>query len=335
MATIYEVARYAGVSTATISKVLSGKGYVSEATRERVFKAISELGYVPSQRARALTQGRSFIVGLLVPYSSDQFFDDPHLISCMRGLEQVANQHDYNLLLSTARSPSDCAKLLRSSVIDGAIVIETNDNPLFVSALGTQRYPWVALGYPIASCGAVVHADDYQGAFRMTEHLLELGHRRVAVIDSSPRPRAIDERLNGVRNALARGGVTFDEALLATGDFSDASGYAAAEQLLNLPEPPSAIFALNDRMAFGVLRCAQNRGLSVPEQLSVAGFDDIPAARGSNPPLTTVRQFGERLGFEAGQALFALLDGNPQDAPLVIPTELVVRQSTGPYPGRS
>jgi DNA-binding LacI/PurR family transcriptional regulator len=328
MATIYEVAERAGVSTATISKVLSGKGYVSAATRERVFQAISELGYVPSQRARALTKGRSFIVGLLVPYSSDQFFDDPHLIACMRGIEQVANEHDYNLLLSTARSPSDCAKLLRSSVIDGAIVIETSDNPLFVAALGAQHYPWVAIGYPPVPGAHVVHADDRAGARAMTSHLLELGHRRIGVIDSSPRPRAIDERLAGVHEALEARGLALDSSLLITGDFSEESGYQAAGRLLSMPARPSAIFAFNDRMAFGVLRRARELGLAVPGALSIAGFDDIPAARASVPTLTTVQQPGATLGRAAAQALFRLLDGAHTSAHEIIPTTLVAREST-------
>jgi DNA-binding LacI/PurR family transcriptional regulator len=328
MATIYEVAERAGVSTATISKVLSGKGSVSGATRERIFQAISELGYVPSQRARALTKGRSFIVGLLVPYSSDQFFDDPHLMACMRGIEQIANEHDYNLLLSTARSPSDCAKLLRSSVIDGAIVIETSDNPLFVAALGTQPYPWVAIGYPLGPGGRVVHADDRAGARQMAAHLLELGHRRIAVIDSSPRPRAIDERLAGVQEVLAAQGLGLDPEYIVTGDFSEESGYAAASVLLARPTPPTAIFALNDRMAFGALRRARELGIAVPTQLSVAGFDDIPAARASVPPLTTVHQPGESLGTASAHALFALLDGDGAAEPDVIPTTLVIREST-------
>jgi DNA-binding LacI/PurR family transcriptional regulator len=330
MATIYEVAERAGVSAATISKVLSGKGYVSSTTRERVFRAINELGYVPSARARALSAGRSFIVGLLVPYSSEQFFDDPHLLTIMRGVERVANEHDYNLLLSTVRGSTDCARLLRSSVIDGAIVIENEDNPLFVSALGTQAYPWVAVGYPSAAAAAVVHADDRSGARALTTHLLAQGHRRIGLIDSSPRPHALAERLLGVAEALASFELSLDALPIVTGDFSEHSGYLAAQQLLRAPHPPSAMFALNDRMALGALRAAQERGVRVPEQLSVAGFDDIPAAATSLPPLTTVRQPGEALGVAAAHILFALLDGASHPAQQIIPAELVVRASTAP-----
>jgi len=334
MATIDEIARLANVSPATVSKVLNNRAYVSAETRARIERIIAETGFVPSQRARGLSKRRSFILGLLIPYTSEQLFADPHLLEIMRGIEAAANPRDYNLLLSTAREPADaasaCARLLRSDVIDGAIVVETQDLQLFAEALGSQDAPWAVIGYAGDPAIRTVHADDYGGAMLATRHLLGLGHRRIGVINSMPRPFALDERQRGIRATLAERGLQLDERLVAIGDFSIESGERAGQQLLALPEPPTAIFALNDRMALGVIRAAQNRGLGVPGDLSVIGFDDISMATMVNPPLTTVHQPGFALGEAATRALFALLDGKAAAPPEVLPTEFVVRGTTGP-----
>lgn len=334
MPTIDEIARLAQVSPATVSKVLNNRPYVSTATRARVERVIAETGFVPSQRARGLSKRRSFILGLLIPYTSDQLFADPHLLEIMRGIEAEANAHDYNLLLSTARAHVDAAtaftRLLRSDVIDGAIVVETLDVQPFAEALAQQHAPWVVIGYPGSAAVASVHADDFGGAVAATAHLLALGHRRVGVISSSPRPYALEERLRGVRAALAGAGLQLDEAMLATGDFSIESGEAGAAALLERAASPTAIFALNDRMALGAVRAAWARGLAVPGDLSVVGFDDIALASLATPPLTTVRQPGYSLGGAAAAALFELLDGAGVPPPATLPTELIVRGTTGP-----
>jgi DNA-binding LacI/PurR family transcriptional regulator len=334
MPTIDDIARLANVSPATVSKVVNNRPYVSAETRRRIERVIAETGFVPSQRARGLSQRRSYVLGLMVPYTSDQLFSDPHLLEIMRGIEAEANLREYNLLLSTARAPAEaasaCLRLLRSDAIDAAIVVETLDLQSFTAALTEQTAPWVVIGYAQHAGTYTVHADDYDGALRATRHLLDLGHRRIGLITSTPRPFALEERLRGVRDALGAAGLTLDEALITIGDFSTASGEQAAQQLLACPQPPTAIFALNDRMAFGVVRAAAERGLRVPEDLSVVGFDDISQAALLTPALTTVRQPGYALGVAAARLLFALLDGEQPEASGPIPTELVLRGSTAP-----
>jgi DNA-binding LacI/PurR family transcriptional regulator len=329
MPTIDEIARLARVSPATVSKVLNNRPYVSTATRARVERVIAETGFVPSQWARLLSQRRSFILGLLIPYTSDQLFADPHLLEIMRGIEAAANQHEYNLLLSTARAPVEAAsaatRLLRSDVIDGAVVVETLDLQAFAETLGSHPAPWVVIGYAPSGAVPAVHADDYGGALAATRHLIAQGHRRIGVISSRPRPYALEERLRGICDGLAEVGLALDEALIATGDFSIQSGEAGGHALLERGEPPTAIFALNDRMAIGVVRAAGARGFSVPGDLSVVGFDDIGLANLLTPPLTTVRQPGYKLGETAAEALFELMGGIKGPAPSVIPTELIVR----------
>lgn len=332
MTTIDKVAKLAGVSPATVSKVLNNRPYVSAETRSIIERVIAETGFVPSQRARGLSKRRSFILGLLIPYTPDQVFTDPHLLECIRGIESEANEHEYNVLLSTARAPSEaasaCVRLLRSDVIDGAVVLETLDLKPFAEGLGRREAPLVVIGYAHAEGICSVHADDYGGARQATEHLLAQGHRRIGVISSAPRPFALEERMRGIHEALAGAGLQHDPRLLALGDFSVESGEAAGAHLLALPERPSAIFALNDRMALGVMRAAQSRGLRVPEDLSIVGFDDIALATLVTPALTTVRQPGFELGAAAARQLFALLESQPSPEASVIPTTLLVRGST-------
>lgn len=334
MPTIDEVAKLARVSPATVSKVLNNRSYVSAETRARVEQVIADTGFIPSQRARGLSKQRSYILGLLIPYTPDQLFADPHLLECMRGIEHYANTRDYNLLLSTSRAAAEastaCVRLLRSAVIDGAIVIETGDLQPFTDARDQQDAPIVVIGYSQGGLIPAVHADDYGGARKAMGHLLGLGHRRIGIVGSIVRPFAIEERMRGVRDALREAGLALDPALVVEGDFSSESGERSGDALLSLAEPPTAIFALNDRMAVGVLHAARTLGLTVPADLSVVGFDDIPIATMLTPTLTTVRQPGFALGQAAAAAIFGLLDGKAPEPPAVIPTDFIIRGTAGP-----
>lgn len=337
MATIEEVAERAGVARGTVSKVLSGAYYASARTREKVERAAAELGYRPNLAARALSKGRTFVVGLLIPYDPDQLFADPHLLDIIRGVEAAANSRDYNVLLSTAHRPNDptsaYSRVLRSHYVDGMVVIEGPDMAPIADQLKQQPSPWVVSGYgPAGSDSYCVHADDPAITAELTNHLLALGHRRIGVISSDPRPRAFDKRLQGFHQALHSHGLHSDPALIAFGDMSVESGYRAAQQLLTQAEPPTAIWALNDRMALGALQCARERGLRVPVDLSIAGFDDIAAAALSDPPLTTVRLPSYQEGQAAIELVFQLLDGETPPREVVVPTDVIVRGSTGSAP---
>lgn len=341
MATIDEVAERAGVARGTVSKVLSGAYYVSAQTREKVERAAAELGYRPNLAARALSKGRTFVVGLLIPYDPDQLFADPHLLDIIRGVEAAANQRDYNVLLSTAHRPNDPAsaysRVLRSNYVDGLIVHEGANMSLIDAQLRQQPSPWVVSGYSTPGSDAYcVHADDAMISGALAEHLITLGHRRIAIISSEPRPRAFDERLRGFQATLAQHGCTVTSDWIDFGDMSVASGYAAAERLLGAQsrsdERPTALWALNDRMALGALQWAHERGVRVPDDLSIAGFDDIGAAALSQPSLTTVRLPSYREGQEAIDLLFRLLDGAEAPRETLVPTDVIIRSSTGPAP---
>lgn len=333
--TIDDIASMAGVSAATVSKVINNRRYVSAEKRATIERIIAETGFMPSQRARGLSKRQSLILGLLIPYTSDQLFSDPHLLECVRGIESESNAREYNILLSTARAPSEaasaCVRLLRTDVIDGAIVLETHDLHQFSATLSQRTGPLVFIGYPQGAIPAV-HADDYGGALAAMGHLIDRGHTRIGIIGSHVRPFAIEERMRGVADALTGAGIPVDPALIALGDFSPESGEAAARTLLALPERPTAIFSLNDRMALGAMRAASALSLHIPTDLSLVGFDDVALAALATPQLTTVRQPGFALGAAAAHMVFRLLDGMPPEASPVIATELIVRGSTAVRP---
>lgn len=335
--TIYDVAKQAGVSTATVSKVLSGQPYVSEKTRAKVLAAVALLDYVPNVAARGLAGARTNIIGLVISYNPDYLFSDPHLLEIFRGVAEVATTHNYALLLSTGGPGEDglsaYQRLLGQRYVDGAIV-EGSIGERGSALLRERGYPLVAVGY--SETLPCVHSADRDGARQVTEHLLALGHRRIGVICGPASDRLNTEaRLNGHRDALAAAGLSLDERLLAYGTFLAPSGYTATAQLMTQPEPPSALFAFNDRMAFGSLQWLHEQGIRVPEEVSVAGFDDNPGAEQGDPPLTTVRQLSREQGREAAHLLFDLIQRPDPTArqEVALPTTLIVRCSTAPREG--
>ena len=335
MTTIYDVAREAGVSTATVSKVLSNTPYVSAGTRAKVLAVVKHMNYVPSLAARGLTKSRTYIIGLVIPYVSDYLFSDPHLLEFIRCLEQEANTRDYNLLLATARTSDEAGsayqRLLSTRYVDGAVLVAVRRGQPASTGLEKKDYPCVALGYhsPYGQQNTV-HADDRQGALQAVRHLLDLGHRCIGVISGPPPLTAVEERLMGYQQALAERGIECDDAWIVQGDFTPDSGFQAVTMLWERVPQLTAIFSINDRMAMGALQCLRAKGFSVPGDIAIVGFDDIPSAAHFDPPLTTVRQPSLGMGHIAARKLFQLIDNEIESfKSIVLPAELIVRASTG------
>ena len=337
MATIYDVARLAKVSTTTVSKVLSNTPYVSASTRQRVLDAMRELHYSPSLAARGLTNNRTYVIGIIVAHDPDYSFKDPFVLEIIHGITSAANDNDYDVLLSTSKKNNSQRRsydrVLRTGYVDGVVTIEGFEGSIDDQELAERRLPRVSIGYREDRQEInVVRSDDWQGAYQAVKYLLELGHRRPGLI-CGPRNfvGAVDARLEGMRAALVEYGLELEAHLISDGDFSVESGYQAAASLLEVAERPTAIFAMNDRMALGAMRRAREAGLHVPTDLSIVGFDDITLAQESDPPLTTIRQFPTEMGRIATQHLFSLINNESEPFPAVItPVELVVRSSTTP-----
>lgn len=336
MPTIYDVARLAKVSTTTVSKVLSNTPYVSEKTRQRILAAMRELQYSPNLAARGLTNNHTYVLGLIIPYDPDYLFSDPFVLEVIHGVESVASENDYNVLLSMSKKSdqrSAADRFLRSGYVDGVVMVETVAGGSASKDLEACHIPYVSVGYredrqEINS----VHSNHYQGAYKAVKHLLSLGHRRIGVI-SGPTNfiMGVEERIRGARDAMKQYGLTLDSDLITYGDFTIDSGYRAALPLLEAKERPTAIFAINDRMALGAIRRARELHLHIPADLSLVGFDDVPLMEVIEPPLTTVRQFPVEIGRIATQRLFEIIEHKITEfASVVLPVDLIVRTSTAP-----
>ncbi|MBE3575894.1 MAG: LacI family DNA-binding transcriptional regulator [Firmicutes bacterium] len=333
MTTIYDVARQAGVSVATVSRVLNGEAHVAPETRQKVLHVVQQLGYRRNGLARGLATRATRLLAFLVPDISNPYFPE-----VARGVEDAANAAGYHVILCNtddrARKEQEYLEALLDRRIDGAVIIPVAEGSRVPKLLKGTGLPAVLLDRDIDPELDTVMADNVAGARQAMRHLLGLGHRRIAAITGPTRSSTARERLEGYRQALAEHEIPFDPDLVVEGDFRRPSGYQGMLRLLDLPQPPTAVFAANDMMALGALHAAEERGVRVPEDLAVVGFDDIALAEATRPKLTTVAQPKYEMGRLGVELLLQRIpEGGrrgqgrrPQR--LVLESRLVVRQSS-------
>ncbi|MCW2293997.1 LacI family repressor for deo operon, udp, cdd, tsx, nupC, and nupG [Pseudomonas sp. BIGb0408] len=324
MTNIRKVAALAGVSVATVSRTLKSPAQVSPETREKVLDAVEHAGYKPNLMAIQFRSQRTRNLVVLVPDIANTFF-----AQVIRGIQEAASAFDYRVLLcNTLGNPEterQFAELVDARQADGVIQLRAfdpfarQDHPPLVNICEiVDDAPW-----------PTVSLNNRGAARTMTEHLLGLGHRRIGLIQGPPDSPLTRERFAGYREALDAAGIGLDPALLQDGNYDCQSGHAAAAHLLQVGARPTAIFCENDEMAMGAIRCIRQAGLRIPEDISVAGFDDISFAAFCDPPLTTIAQPAEAFGQHAVAMLLALLEGKSiTEHHLILPFELVVRSST-------
>lgn len=328
--TILDVAREAGVSYSTVSRVLSGYEFVKDSTRQRVLEAVDRLGYVANQQARSLAGGKSRVIGLLVPSLNNGYIGE-----VARGIDEELAKSAYDLMLYTTHRTSTEASYafkLTRGLADGLLLVVPLLTSAYLETLREQNFPYVLVDQSDASNhSSVVDSMNQQGAYEATQYLLKLGHRRIGFICGLMQLRSAVDRLEGYLAALRDAGIPVEQDLIQQGDFWREEGYVAAERLLNLPEPPTAIFASNDLSAFGAMEAIRAHGLQIPQDISIVGFDDIPQASIVYPRLTTVRQPLDEMGRIAAQMLIEQIE-NP-DRPIqhvTLPTTLIIRESCQP-----
>ncbi len=319
-----------GVSVASVSRALNGHESVTAATRERILRAAGELRYVPHAGARSLITRRTDTVGVLLPDIHGEFFSE-----LIRGMDQAARASGLHLLISSSHgSASETALALRTlqGRVDGLLVMSPHADTRMLASNLPETLPTVLVNTRVASGDyAALSVDNYGGATAMMRHLLGRGFRRIAFIGGPGNNFDADERLRGYRDGLAQSGAS--ERVFG-GDFSEDSGYRAGLLIAALRERPDAIFAANDMMALGCLFALTEHGLSVPDDIALAGFDDIPIARFVTPPLTTVQVRIAELGRLALERLAALIEnGNTPSVAEPLACELIVRASTGAAAG--
>lgn len=332
--TVSDIAARAGVSVMTVSRALSGKGYVAEATRERVLAMAQAMGYVANLGAKALKGGRTHVLGLLV---TD--FESPVVAAIINAISRVVKLAGMDLILYDI-APNEGGQArpevvpLLSSLCDGLLLILPGQHAEQLEHFQRTELPVVLVNYWRAPTPLpVVRADNYEGAYALTRHLLDLGHRRIAFVRGTAYSGQSQERERGYTVALAQAGLSPAPELVVEGNFGQRSGFEQGLQLLDLAEPPTAVFCANDLMALGLLDAARARGLQVPKDLSLVGFDDIPAAAHTHPALTTVQQDYEQLGGSAVRLLLQQIEGGVQRGIRVeLQSSLVIRESTAVPP---
>ncbi len=326
------MAARAGVSRTTVSFVLNARtdAGISPGTWRRIEEAARDLGYHPHGPARALAGGASLTIGLVLRQSAEQVAADALLAETLWGIAAEARTGGYRVLLEPL-SPDGgrYSDLLLSERVDGLIVSGPRVDDEELAALVADGFPIILQGSLPNVPAPSVDIDNRAGARAAVEHLLGLGHRRIGCITNAPLAyTAAENRLAGYRDALAAAGIAFDADLVAEGAFDAASGHAAMTSLLDRPDQLTAVFVASDIVAFGALRALREAGRRVPADVSVVGFDDIPLARHFDPPLTTIRLPANALGAAAGRALIDRLAGRPTSERTLLPTELIVREST-------
>ena len=325
--TIRDVARKAGVSHQTVSRVINGSDGVLPETRALVEAAIEQMGYRPSAIARSMARGQTHTLACISPNLTDYTF-----ASVIEGAETEARQHEYFLLSSSASDPQAFHELVNELIghrrVDGLIVI----NPY-----ADDRYKFLPKDFPLVFVGARSHdekvcsiaLDDEKVAYEATQHLIALGHTNIAMITGPMEEDCSQDRTAGYQRALQEAGVPFDETMVIEGDWSATSGQSALQSFVEDGRIPTAVFAQNDRMAMGVLRAARDANLRIPSQLAVIGVDDMPLSSYFDPPLTTMRQDMPLIGQKATRMLLDIIQNkNTTIREVKLPAQLVVRQST-------
>ena len=332
-----DVARKAGVSRTTVSFVLNNveEANISEETRQRVLEAAQALGYVPHAAAQVLAGQRTRMVGLIIPPDRRHLPSHLFLLPLMEGMLYVVQQHGLRLLIDSPGDDSHTRTyldLVRAKRLDGLIMFEPRLDDPALQALAEDGFPLVLIGHLPGAEICSVDVDNRAAARMAVDHLLQLGHRRICCITNAPQSSytATAERLLGYQDALNAAGLPHDPALVQFADYTPDSGFECMNTLLDqLSPPPTAAFVASDVVAFGALSAIQQRGLRVPQDIAVAGFDDVPFARFANPPLTTVRLPIAQQGHKAAELLLDLILMRAEAGRRVLlDTELVVRGST-------
>lgn len=333
--TLADVAKVANVSVMTASRALSGEGYVSDETRAKVQAAAKQLGYTPNAVARMMKGGKTNVIGVVVNDLGSA------VVNCfVTALSEEVRKVEmdmfiYNSLGDMAGGNGRRVSQMLHGLWDGLVYVLPRMTDDYLESLEKSSSPIVLINYfRHETALPVVRGDNFNGALAAVSYLAELGHRRIAFIRGSAHTGQSDLRERGYAKALEEAGLAYDPELVCQGDFNEQSGVESGRRLLAMAEPPTAIFAANDAMALGVMNAVREKGLRIPDDISVIGFDDIPSASMTQPPLTTLRHPFEAIAQATVQELVSRIRGEPgRRQRIEFASEFVVRESTGPAPG--
>jgi len=332
--TIVDVANASGVSYSTVSRVLNGFEHVKDSTRQRVLDAAEQLGYVANLQARSLAGGKTGVIGIVVPG-----LDNGYIGEIIRGADEELFRSNFNMMLYTTHhlegKESTYVKTIYNWLCDGLLLVVPITQSSYLDMLQEQQFPYVLVDQVDTSGDSnIVDSTNWQGAYDATVYLIKLGHRKIAHIAGMPELGSAIQRLEGYKAAMRDHNIEINPAYIVEGDFYQTSGYETGFHLLSLPDRPTAIFAANDLMALGVIEAIRQHGLSLPDDISIIGFDDIPQSLITYPKLTTVRQSLDQMGRVAVQLLLEHVD-QPERPPrrITLATQLIERETCRVYTG--
>ncbi len=328
-----EIARLAGVSQATVSRVLKGDPQVNEAMRERVLAVVQEVGYVPDSRAQSLRSQRTHLLGLVIHRAPEALAGDPFFSALIASIVEQAGKHEYHLCVDTARTARSqraiYEELLRTRRVDGLILVESESHDKRIERLSREGFPFVLIGrYEPEDAIATVDNDNIGAAYMATDYLIRTGRKRVAYIGGPAGLTVTRDRLQGYKNALEAHGIAYDACLVAFADFNPRSASSAMLDLMGQSSPPDAVLALDDLIALSAMREAKQQGRRVPDDIAFIGFNDSPICQYVEPSLTSIAVEIPALARCATEMLVGLVEGyEPTPKRQIVPARLVKRES--------
>jgi LacI family transcriptional regulator len=333
--TLKDLAAKLDLSITTVSRALAGYGDVAEATRQRVIQAAEEMGYTPDATARRLQKGRTDTIGFVIPTQGPRF-SDPFFSELLAGIGNEAARHNFDLLVSTRPPDSEeeqaaYRRMAEGRLVDGLLVVRTRVRDNRIAYLSELGFPFVAFGRSDLDLDfCYVDENGFRGMELAGQHLIDLGHRRLAYISAPSNLMFCSDRRSGLAAALERNGLSLPTEYVIVSDLTQRGGFQALNELVELSPCPTAVIACNDLMALGAISAAQKRGLVVGRDIAITGFDDIPLAEHSHPPLTTMRQPIYDIGRRICDMLIRVIQGEELvERHVLLHPELVIRESCG------
>lgn len=333
--TINDIAKAANVSPSTVSRVIANSQLISEATREKVKEIMKQMNYHPNMIARSLVNKSTKIIGTLIPGTSEKAFQHPFFPEILRGITTSANKHGYNILLSNAGSPEEEAsvisEMVSGGIAEGIILMTSRTNNSPVKDLVSRDFPFVMVGRPDAKnkddiCW--VDNDNFKAGYELTKYFIEKGRREIALIGTSPDYMVTIDRLNGYKKALEKYNIPFNPDLIVNGKFMDGNGYEMTRALMQKNQHFSGLIACDDFQAYAAIHYLMEKGLKVPQNVAVAGFNNVTLSEYNIPSLTSVEVNAYSLGVRAFELLLYMLKGNQSHKiNEYVPTEIITRKS--------
>jgi DNA-binding LacI/PurR family transcriptional regulator len=332
--TINDIAKIAKVSPSTVSRVIANNPKISIATREKVFKIMKEMNYHPNIIARSLANKSTKIIGVIIPGTAEKAFQHPFFPEVLRGISSIANKNNYNILIASSSNHEEEKQTLQEfvhgGIAEGIILLASKVHDQSVAELQKNDFPFVLIGKPENDVEVNwVDNNNFAIGYELTQHFIKQGHKKIAFLGVSSDYIVTLDRLNGYKKALMDKGLSVDERLIVESKFIDDSGYELVQQLSERGINPTGIIAGDDLLAFGVMKWISEHGLNVPEDIAVAGFNNVPLSMFCHPSLTSVEVNAFSLGTKAFELLLAVLNSNDKSyCRAIVPTELVIREST-------